>query len=338
LTRRRAIVCQPAGSGLAGNQGFALVLVIWGLGLIGLIALTVITAERFRIQAAANVIENAKAEALAEAGINLIRLELASAATAGSPQQLRFSPGGVPVWCVMPGGALAALAVEDEGGKIDLNTASTKAVSAMLRGFGAEFDEADRLASAIAEFARPPANAVLNDAIRASYAQAGRAYGPKTAPFETVFELDQVIGMRTDLLRAVLPYVTVHSRTPGIDPRVARSALLTALAGGMAATVREFAPGDEPRGDAVHGAPAAFLSPSTNRSYLLHAEIRLRGGATFTQQAIVELSGGDPPDALREWRRGSSRFGTRLDDAARSGGGKSWPRCGSIASQHQSIR
>jgi len=69
----------------SGERGFALVLVIWGLGLIALIALTVVTTERYRILAAANMIENAKAEALAEAGVNLLRLELRAATAVGLP-------------------------------------------------------------------------------------------------------------------------------------------------------------------------------------------------------------------------------------------------------------
>ena len=146
---------------VSGESGFALVLVIWGLGLISLIALTVIISGRNRILAAANLIENAKAEALAEAGINLRRLELRAAFSGGSP--IQFATNGEPVLCTMPQGALAALAVEDEGGKADLNTAPPRLVSALLRGFGAGSREADQVAGAIAEFSRPVANVVLDD-------------------------------------------------------------------------------------------------------------------------------------------------------------------------------
>src|SRR5215471_4958448 len=158
-----------------GERGFALVLVIWGLGLISLIAFTVMTAERFRVLAAANLIENARAEALAEAGVNLVRLELVSALAGGTATPLRLATNGRPLICAMPGGALAALAVEDEGGKLDLNAASPKAVAALLRGFGAAVDEADRLAAAIAEFSHTSRNAVLDDVAFAAYAADGRA-------------------------------------------------------------------------------------------------------------------------------------------------------------------
>jgi len=313
---------------VTGERGFALVLVIWGLGLISLIALTVITSGRNRILAAANLIENAKAEALAEAGINLRRLELRAAFSGGSP--IQFATNGEPVLCTMPQGALAALAVEDEGGKADLNSAPPRPVSALLRGFGAGSREADQVAGAIAEFSRPAANVVLDDVAFRAYAADGRAYGPKKGPFETVLELDQVMGMRLDLLRAVLPYVTVHSGNPGVDPRVAAPALLAALAGDEPARVAQLA--DAARGhragEAPRGVPSQFLSPSAGRGFLVRAEVRSPAGGSFAQEAIVELAAGETPDELREWRRGQGRFGNRLGAAARSPDvAQRWPPC-----------
>lgn len=315
----------------SGESGFALVLVIWGLGLISLIALTVITAGRYRILAAANLIENAKAEALAEAGVNLLRLELRAAYSSGSPNTLRFATNGDPLLCTMPQGALVALAVEDEGGKADLNSASPKLMAALLRGFGAGSEEADHVAAAIAEFSRPAANVVLDDVAFRAYAADGRAYGPKKGPFDTVLELDQVIGMRPDLLRAVLPYVTVHSRNPGVDPRVAAPALLAALAGLEPATVAQLvgaARSDRPGEASPRGVPSQFLSPSSGRSFLVRAEVRMPAGGSFVQEAIVELAADKMSDELREWRRGHGRFGTLFSAAVRNPDFKQrWPPC-----------
>jgi len=320
----------------SSERGFALVLVIWGLGLISLIALTVITAGRYRILAAANLIENAKAEALAEAGINLRRLELRAAFSGGSPNTFRFATKGEPLLCTMPQGALAALTVEDEGGKADLNTASPKLMSALLRDFGAGSEEADHVAAAIAEFSRPPANVVLDDVAFRAYSVDGRAYGPKKGPFETVFELDQVIGMRPDLLRAVLPYVTVHSGTPGVDPRVAAPALLAALEGLESARVAQLvgATRGERAGEATpRGVPSQFLSSSTGRSFLVRAEVRTPAGGSFAREAIVELAAGEMPEDLREWRRGQDRFGAHFSAAVRSQHVEHrWPPCSAAPS------
>lgn len=311
----------------SGESGFALLLVIWGLGLIALIALTVITSGRHRILATANLIENAKAEALAEAGVNLLRLELHAASVGGSPSTLRFATNGAPLFCTMPQGALAALAVEDEGGKADLNAASPQLVSALLRGLGAGSEEADHVATAIAEFTRPTANVVLDTVVLRAYAADGRPYGPKKSPFETVLELDQVIGMRPDLLRAILPYVTVHSRKPAVDPRVAAPVMLAALADLEPARVAQLlgtAHGDRAGETTPRGVPSQFLSLSTGRSFVVRAEVRMPAGGLFVQEAIVELLASEMPDELREWRRGQSRVGTRLRGAGLK---PPWPPC-----------
>jgi general secretion pathway protein K len=310
----RRSTSEPGGH-CCGEDGFALLLVIWGLGLIALIALTVIVSGRHRILATANLIENAKAEALAEAGVNLLRLELHAASISGSPSTHRFATDGTPLFCTMPQGALAALVVEDEGGKVDLNTASPQLVSALMSGFGAAPEEAILVATAIAEFTRPAGNAVLDAVALRAYAADGRPYGPKRGPLETVLELDQVLGMRPDLLRAILPYVTVHSRQPGVDPRAAAPAVLAALAGLDPAGVAQLldtARGERTGETAPRGVPSRFLSPSTGRSFAVRAEVRMPAGGSFAQEAIVELRAGEMPDELREWRRVQGRFGARL--------------------------
>jgi general secretion pathway protein K len=299
------------------DSGFALIMVIWGLGLIALMALTVITAGRYRVLAALNIVENAKAEALAEAGVNLLRLELRAAFAGGSAGTLRFASNGAPLLCTMPQGALAALAVDDEGGKADLNTASPQLMSALLRGFGVRSEQADHVAAAIGEFSRPGNDALAENVARA-YAADLRAYGPKRAPFETVLELDQVIGMSPELFRVVLPYVTVHSHATGIDPRVAAPALLAALAGLDPARVTKLVnqgPTDRAGEVAARDLPWQFLSPSSGRIFLVHAEVRMPGGVSFAQEAIVDVAEGGIGDDLREWRRGQSRFASLLATA-----------------------
>ena len=80
------------------------VLVIWGPGLISLIALTVITVGRRRNLVVANLIENAKAKSLAEAGVNLRRLELRAAAFSSDPPNPLHPHNGEPLLCTMPQG------------------------------------------------------------------------------------------------------------------------------------------------------------------------------------------------------------------------------------------
>jgi general secretion pathway protein K len=303
----------PPRIGVAGNEdGFALVLVIWAIGIISLLALSFIGSVHYRVAAAANILASARAEALSEAGVNLAKLDLVLGFAHGTTGALRFRPGGPTVFCAMPEQGVAGIVVEDEGGKVDLNAAPPKLIARMLNGFGATSDQAENLAAAVADFGSTATDAVLEDVERRDYANAGRPYGPKKALFETALELDQVIGMPHQLFRLVLPYVTVHSRRPGVDPQAASPVLLAALAGEGSDEVRALMQGASTGIDLASlpgRLPLGTVSPRSGRSFLIHVEISMPGKSVFVREAIVELVDATRPLVLREWRRGERRAG-----------------------------
>jgi general secretion pathway protein K len=293
------------------EDGYALLLVIWAIGIISLLALSFMGSVRYRVMVAANILESARAEALSEAGVNLAKLDLVGLAR-GDAGALRFRPGGPMVFCAMPEQGVAGILVEDEGGKIDLNAAPPKLIARMLNGFGATPDQAQNLAAAIADFGSTATDAVLEDVERREYANAGRPYGPKKALFETTMELDQVIGMPHKLFRQVLPYVTVHSRRPGINPDAASPALLAALAGEESDKVHALMQGNTAGIDLASlpgRLPLGTVAPRSGRSFLIHVEISMPGKSVFVREAIVELVEGERPLVFREWRRGERRTG-----------------------------
>jgi general secretion pathway protein K len=301
------------------EDGYALLLVIWAIGIMSLLALSFMGSVRYRVMVAANILESARAEALSEAGVNLAKLDLLGL-TRGNAGELRFRPGGPAVFCTMPGQGVARILVEDEGGKIDLNAAPPKLLAHMLNGFGATTDQAEKLAAAIAEFGSTSTDSVLEDAKRREYVEAGRPYGPKKALFETALELDQVIRMPHQLFRQLLPYITVHSRRPGIDPQAASPALLAALAGEGSDTVHALMRGDSTRIDLASlpgRLPLGTVAPRSGRSFLIHVEIAMPGKSVFVREAIVELVEEEKPPVLHEWRRGERRAG--LSTAAARG-------------------
>ncbi|WFU66686.1 type II secretion system minor pseudopilin [Bradyrhizobium brasilense] len=336
----RAAVHHPSCS---KDSGFALLVVIWVVGLLSLIASTLITTSHYRLKATSNAIESAKAARLAEAGIGLAELALAGQLS-GSP--LESSQGASfglvagsrePVLCMLPTGASAAILAEDEGGKLDLNLAQPELIAALLRGLGASEQEAPQLAASIARFARVSINKGHDEAEDQAYAADGRTFGPKRAPFDTPLELDQVVGMRRALLEALLPYVTVFSHHPGIDPRLAAPALLAALAGRPSRTVQALAQPPATRAQlaqqigeiAAEPIPADLVAPSSRTSFLINVEVMTPGAGYFAREAIVEWQGASARLATREWRRGRGRFrqilAAQIDHQRRAL--PRWPRC-----------
>jgi general secretion pathway protein K len=317
---------RPPGIETATSEdGYALLLVICAIGVISLLALSFLGSVRYRVMTATNILESARAEALSEAAVNLAKLDLVLGHVRGNTGALRFRPGGPVVFCTMPEQGVAGIVVEDEGGKLDLNAAPPKLLARMLSGFGATPNQAENLAAAIADFGSTATNTVLEDVERQAYANAGRSYGPKKALFETTLELDQVIGMPHQLFRRVLPYVTVHSHRPGIDPDTASSALLAALAGEASDKVRALMQGKSTGMDLASlpgRLPLGTLAPASGRSFLIHVEISMPGKSVFVREAIVELVEGERPLALREWRRGERRAAVSTGAIHRAPGGR----------------
>jgi general secretion pathway protein K len=103
----------------ASQSGFALVAVIWTLGLITLLGMAVIVGARYRTKTSSNYASVAAAEMAAESAVNLA---IATALAATPDQAVNF-----PLRCRLPGGERATIMVEEETGKIDLNTASPTA-------------------------------------------------------------------------------------------------------------------------------------------------------------------------------------------------------------------
>jgi general secretion pathway protein K len=307
----------PRPRGRKDNGGFALLVVIWGLGVIMLLIIGFMTTARWRLQAAFNVFGAARASLAADGAINaaILGLLMEQGGDVHAPRPIH---DGEPRFCTLLGGA-AAIAIEDETGKVDLNGAPPQLLQAMFMGLGVEKRAADALANAIVAFRGAPANDI--GAKAPEYDAMGKPFGPKRAPFQTVMELDQVAGVAPALFRDALPFVTTHSRGFGVDPLSAPPGLFAALAGFAQVEVRALISSPFPnrldRRDSRF--PASFGQGQPHGAFLVHAEVVLPTGQTSAREAIVELRAGDEPFAIRELRRGAARYAEDLRAAIRRG-------------------
>jgi general secretion pathway protein K len=338
------------GSAPPRRRGFALVVVIWGLGVIALLVTPFMSTARLRLQAAFNISAATKADLIAQSAIDLAALSLlaeqngalfsthgrsgggranfAALQGAGAAAPSRSPHDGRPRSCAFEGAAVI-IAIEDEAGKVDLNAAPAKLLKAMLTGLGAAPSQADYVANAIVAFRSNATGDIAQ--INPEYADSGRPYGPKHASFQTIFELDQVVGVDAALFRQLLPFVTVHSRHPGVDSQNAPPALFAALTGASFDDVRTLAaapfPNDLDRSDPRF--PAPFKQDGEGAVFLVHVETLLATGQTAIREEIVDMNfaaaadsvsqASASPFAVRERRRGSARFIEQLRQAASAG-------------------
>ena len=314
------------------DQGFALLVVIWAIGLIALITLVMITTSRSRLQASANLIGNAKAENYAEAGVGLARIAL-TRTLAGSNIESTPAVGARPLLCAFSSDAVSAISIEDEAGKVNLNLASAAMLSALFRGFGASDAEAARLGRNVVEFTHV---AMSPNGTGSSEASQAGASPPKHAPMTSPLELDQVVGMRRDLFEAVLPYVTVTSQRTGIEPRLASPIILAALSGASFSTIQTLAREAQANAQSAGGAgaardvPAEWNTPSLRSSFRIVADVMTAGGSFFSREANVEWVGKDQELRTQEWRRGRGRARLmleRLTNERSNGTGFLLPAC-----------
>lgn len=349
---RRSISATPP-----RRHGFALVVVIWGLGVIALLVTPFMSTARLRLQAAFNIAAATKADLIAQSAIDLAALSLlaeqngallsthggsgggranfAALQGAGVAQRSQNLHDGRPRSCVFEGAAVT-IAIEDEAGKVDLNAAPAKLLKAMLTGLGAAPSQADYVANAIVAFRSNATGDIAQT--KPEYADSGRPYGPKRASFQTIFELDQVVGVDAALFRQLQPFVTVHSRHPGVDSQSAPPALFAALTGAsndvvgtlMAAPFPNNLDRSDPR------FPAPFKQDGEGAVFLVHVEALLASGQTVVREEIVDMNfaaavdsmslANAPPFAIREKRRGPGKFIEHLRQTI-SPGGVNLPPC-----------
>jgi general secretion pathway protein K len=304
------------------KSGFALITVVWGLSIITLLILSFVTTSSLRLKTAFNIAGAVQAGAFADAAINMAILSLVSEQNKHAADVVH---DGRPFFCSM-GGFAVALSIEDESGKIDLNSAPPQILNALFSGLGLETSAASSLANAIVNFRTPPANGAVADADDSGYA--GRPFRAKHAPFATTLELDQVAGVDPTLFSIIRRFVTVYSYRPGVNGSAAPPALFAALAGFPAESVRSLLqnpfPNNLDRNDGRF--PQNFksaLQGGGNPLYLVHADVLAATGQTSAKEAIVDfkLEAALEPFALHEMRPGALLYLNALRAAASSGKG-----------------
>jgi general secretion pathway protein K len=229
--------------------------------------MAVIVGARYRTKTSSNYASVAAAEMAAESAINLA----IATALAAPPEQDAKSP----LRCRLPGGERATITVEEETGKLDLNTATPAALARLFTALSGDQSIGTRIASHIIAFRNPEAQRPSTPAAR-----------PAEPRFTTVMQLDQVNGMSPRLFRAALRYVTVRSGRPEPDLEAASPAMLKLL-------------NVEPKqATAKRGMPAGG-------SITIRADISTSDGTRFIREALVSLGAGNGrPFVIREWRRG----------------------------------
>src|SRR5690606_22186526 len=141
----------------------------------------------------------------------------------------RWLPDGRPYEWAFAGTRVRIEAI-DESGKVDLNAADVDLLSRLFVTVGVDQADATAIAAAIADWRdSDDLYQPQGGAEDPSYASAGLPWGAKDAPFDTVAEVEQVLGMTPAIYAKVAPLLTVYSGQARPDPNFAAAEVLQAL-------------------------------------------------------------------------------------------------------------
>jgi general secretion pathway protein K len=298
-------------------EGFALILVVWFLVLVGAIGAYLVANGRAETAIAHNIRAAASAEALADAGVARAVINQTDAEVSN-----RWKLDAAVHVIALPSGRIE-IRLADETRKINPNLASGALLSALFEVSGVDHSTARRLGAAVADWVSaetPAQDGIVNPD---PYRAAGRSYSAPHAPIESLDELGLVLGMTSQILASVRSYLTIHTEAAAPDAKIAPLVIQRALA--MAAKAKEddgdaSEPASAPPAQSTPPAALAGLPPAAvptaakpasgtaGDERMIEAQITAhsRDGGVFIRYAVLKLAPEDKKAySVLDWRRGT---------------------------------
>lgn len=312
------------------SRGLAFVLMLWVIAMLAILLGSFSLVARTESLQSRHLFDTTKARYAAEAGLNLAVFELRK-----SDPLARWVADGRP-YRFGYGDAEIEVRITDDSGKIDLNSVcrtglsqttqtSTSSVASGLgilvnlfvsRG-GIPLDRAQALGAAIADWCDPDDNTQLNGAEIADYKAAGLSYGPTNTQFETVSELQQVLGMSYDLYEKIEPALTIYSGRTTPSAAFADVETLQALypeaseeeLQQLVALRQSLAQGDIASSGLTLPDGSPLVAGGGGLTYSVKSRATLPNGASTTLDTTIRMGGvsaAGRPYVILRWRDGAT--------------------------------
>ena len=281
----------------SGQAGVALVLVLWLLTLLSILAAGYSYAMRTETKLTIHGLELARARAIAEAGLWLAVADLLKPRlkrqwlTDGTVYQFNFGEGQT------------RLRIQDEAGRIDLNSADDALLRGLLEKAAEPGDDVAFILHAILDWRDPDKHRRNPGAEDRDYEHTG--YGAKDGPFNSIEELRLVAGMTHDIFRRIYPALTLHSLQPGIHPLVAPRDVLLALPGADAERIDTFIRnrrGQDPAADLPPGLDARYFSGQPGNTYTISSAGTAGRSKLKLDMVIMPGQAARTPYSVLSWR------------------------------------
>lgn len=207
------------------QRGLALVLVLWVLSLLAIMAGSFALSMRREAAIIAGIKNNARAMAVAESGIAMAELMMLGT----DPNKGWRADGNI--YEIDSADAKIRVRILSEAGKIDINKADENLLKALMAFAPIDTGQQTRLVSAIIDW-RDEDNLVhIEGAEKQEYQDAGLKYQPRNKPFQSIEELQLVLGINEAVFLWIEPLVTVYSGQPQVNLQQAGKEVLQVMPG-----------------------------------------------------------------------------------------------------------
>jgi general secretion pathway protein K len=290
-------------------RGIAFIVVIWVMVLLAVLLSGFVVVARTEALQSRFLFDSAQARYAAEAGISRATWELRN-----TDPLTMWVPDGRQYEFEFEG-AKVQIEVQDESGKIDINASGLNTLTMMFKAAGVEQFEADKLAAAVVDWRDVDDLLTLNGAEDNDYESAGLPYGAADAPFTTIGELQQVLGMDYELYAKLQNEITIYG---GLDrPNAAFASELglqtiegidPAMALQLLQMRRQFRPGDPAGAGAMLPDGTPLLAQGSTGTYTLRSKATMPNGTWTLVDATIRLGGapGARAYSILRWREGSA--------------------------------
>ncbi len=286
------------------ERGIALMMVLGLVVFLSIIALSFSESQRLATQITQNALASARAQQAADGGIHKMLYEINKPRVADgtTTEDLRWKANGMPYEWAENGVQVTVLG-RSEAAKIDLNFAAEPLLKNLFVSAGVEDGEADSIVSAIRDWTDADNLKRPNGAEADEYRAAGKKVLPSNDFFVAVEELQNVMGVTPKLYLAVAPYLTVHSRSAGIDPNTAPLEMFAKVPNLDMSVVAEWvALRDQALRENLPIPPMTFSSPflaTGTGTIRISAEAQTADGIRASRDAVVRI--GTQPGALPQF-------------------------------------
>lgn len=279
-----------------GERRMPVVSVLWGLGLLTAISLSLLWSGNISYGLARNSLEMASVNATVDAGVNRA---VAALLEPRSDRRWRVN-GGMQSFEFS--GTSIRISIQDELGKIDLNQVEVALLANLLRSVGLDAGPASTLADKIIDWRTATSLKHLNGAKEQDYRVQESGYRPRNGPFQSVDELLLVMDVTPTLFRRIEPALTVYSGRQFIDPLVAPREALLALPNMTPDSVESALAARASQQLTMENSVGDVMPSLGGRAFTIRTEFE-KSNRTFVHEATVRLTQNpNQPYWLLNWR------------------------------------